>query len=345
MIDFRILIRQKIIFNDREYDLDQVLFLLKAFQDNVSLRLAAENCGFSYRKAWNLLKELEELLGGTLVSMQRGRGSQLTALGTGLLQIAIKNERELQPLLLKVSGQTRQSLEQLLPGQIPNIIRIVASDSDILNRVREQTLHVPMSLAISGSLQALTAYSEGHCDVAGFHFAAGYGLGTRDEGFYRRLNSQEDGFVFLEQRQQGLVSRLDFPVSSLQQIIDEQLLFVNRQRGSGTRNLFDSLLREQGISYKDIRGYYHEEHTHLAVATMIATRQADVGLAVASVAGRMQLNFTPLAYENYFLVFKKALSECPSFKAVMRSIFGELELEILDIKQFKQMALAEIKLR
>ena len=55
---------------------------------------------------------------------------------------------------------------------------------------------------------------------------------------------------------------------------DEPLRFVNRQRGSGTRQLVDRLLREARVDPARIKGYADEEFTHLAVAATIAAAEA-----------------------------------------------------------------------
>ena len=46
--------------------------------------------------------------------------------------------------------------------------------------------------------------------------------------------------------------------------------YVNRQRGAGTRVLFDYLLKKEGIGTEAIRGYDREAATHMAVAAAIA---------------------------------------------------------------------------
>lgn len=46
--------------------------LLKAIDRTESLKLGIEECGFSYRKTWNKLEELESKLGFLLFERQRG---------------------------------------------------------------------------------------------------------------------------------------------------------------------------------------------------------------------------------------------------------------------------------
>ena len=46
--------------------------LLKAIQETESLKKGIEQCGYSYRKTWNKLQEIETKLGFQLIERQRG---------------------------------------------------------------------------------------------------------------------------------------------------------------------------------------------------------------------------------------------------------------------------------
>jgi molybdate-binding protein len=81
---------------------------------------------------------------------------------------------------------------------------------------------------------------------------------------------------------------------------------VNRQPGSGTRLLLDHLLADKGLTGEAIEGYQTRvEHTHVAVAAMIAGGSADIGLGVEAVAQDFGLQFEPLVEEEYYLVCLK----------------------------------------
>jgi molybdate transport system regulatory protein len=64
--------------------------LLKAIRDSESLKQAASECGVSYRKAWDRIRESEEALGFKLVETQRGGSEKgrttLTEDGTRLVE-------------------------------------------------------------------------------------------------------------------------------------------------------------------------------------------------------------------------------------------------------------------
>ncbi len=62
------------------------------------------------------------------------------------------------------------------------------------------------------------------------------------------------------------------------------IVFINRQRGSGTRLLTDKYLRENNISSGDIKGYEREEYTHMGVASAVLTGIADTGMGILAAA-------------------------------------------------------------
>ncbi|EGS31379.1 conserved domain protein [Peptoniphilus sp. oral taxon 375 str. F0436] len=64
--------------------------------------------------------------------------------------------------------------------------------------------------------------------------------------------------------------------SNIQAIKDLRgLKMVNRQRGAGTRVLFDYLLGLEGIEPSEIPGYDHEVTTHLAAALAVKNKDVD----------------------------------------------------------------------
>ncbi len=113
--------------------------------------------------------------------------------------------------------------------------------------------------------------------------------------------------IALVKREQGLIVRRGNPkrIKSLIDLNQPQVQFVNRQRGAGTRVLFDYHLNLLTIPSTSILGYTQEEYTHLGVATAIASGRADCGLGIAAAAQALDLDFIPLFQERYDLVIPK----------------------------------------
>jgi putative molybdopterin biosynthesis protein len=112
------------------------------------------------------------------------------------------------------------------------------------------------------------------------------------------------GFVL---RQQGLIVKQGNPkkVHSLLDLPEANIVYINRQRGAGTRVLLDYELTRLGINPDSIRGYEQEEYSHLSVAAAIASGRGDCGLGIAAAARALDLDFIPLAQERYDLIIPR----------------------------------------
>lgn len=106
-------------------------------------------------------------------------------------------------------------------------------------------------------------------------------------------------------RLQGLMLQCGNPkdINDFEDLAREDVVFVNRQRGAGTRILLDYNLKKLEIDPDAVNGYERDMNTHMAVAIAVKTGSADVGLGVFSAAKALNLEFIPLGYEEYdFLV-------------------------------------------
>jgi len=155
-----------------------------------------------------------------------------------------------------------------------------------------------------GSLGGLVALKRGQAHMAGSHLLDPE-TGQYNIAYIRRyLPGQKINIVALVDRQQGLMVPKGNPkgVRSLDDLARDDIHFVNRQRGAGTRELLDYQLAQLGIAPERISGYTQEEYTHLAVAVAVASRRADCGLGIAAAAQALELDFVPLFEEHYELV-------------------------------------------
>lgn len=105
-------------------------------------------------------------------------------------------------------------------------------------------------------------------------------------------------------REQGLMVRKGNPksVRGLEDLVREDVTFINRQAGAGTRVLLDYHLARLGLHPARIRGYQMEEYTHTSVAVAVLSGVADVGMGVLAAARALDLEFIPVATEQYDLV-------------------------------------------
>ena len=188
-------------------------------------------------------------------------------------------------------------------------------------------LHPELSLSSSnvGSLGGLLALARGEAHMAGCHLLDEHS-GEYNIAYIRRyLKGHPVVVVNLVHRIQGLILPKGNPrgVSSLEDLARDDIMFINRQRGSGTRMLLDYKLRELGIAPDQVKGYERDEYTHLAVAAAVAGGRADVGLGILSAANAMGLDFAPLLSERYDLVIPAEHYESDVMQPVLEIIRGD----------------------
>jgi putative molybdopterin biosynthesis protein len=290
---------------------DDALFALLAGIDaSESLQAAARDAGLSYRHAWGLLNGWARTLGRPLATLERGRGTRLTGFGSRLLAARRKIEANLGPELARAAAELAAGLGEADAG-VSRRLRVYASHDLALRRATERLAEahgIEIDLAVHGSQDCLDALARRRCDLAGFHTAPGTSLEAELEEVFPKGMREPIVAYRLFQREQGLISAPGGQpvVHALADLAQTGARFINRQRGSGTRTLFDRLLRQSGLRPSDVRGYHDEEFTHLAVAATVAGGGADVGFGIRAAAAQFGLDFTPLAVEPYYLACRES---------------------------------------
>jgi putative molybdopterin biosynthesis protein len=204
------------------------------------------------------------------------------------------------------------SVELLRPlTEVENTIVVIGSHDltlDLMSsHLRRRNPGLTLSSSHIGSLGGLIALRRGEAHLAGSHLLDEATGGYNISYIRRYLPDMPVMLVNLVGRVQGLILPPGNPkgIYRLEDVARQDVSFVNRQRGSGTRVLLDYQLRGLGISPEQVRGYQREEYTHLAVASAVKGGSADTGLGVLSAARAMGLDFVPLLNEQYDLVIPK----------------------------------------
>lgn len=181
-----------------------------------------------------------------------------------------------------------------------------------------------------GSLGGLMAIKRGQCHLAGCH------LLDPDTGVYNQKAIADNltepvTLLRLVDREQGILVLPGNPlgIQSIADLAKADVRFVNRQKGAGTRVLFDYKLSTLGLTPNDINGYMDEEYTHMGVAAAVLSGRADAGLAVRASANALGLEFIPVGVEEYDLVIPQKFMELPSMQALLGVIRSD---------EFKEMA-------
>ena len=119
--------------------------------------------------------------------------------------------------------------------------------------------------------------------------------------------------------EQGLVLSRGNPknIRSIPDLADKRAIVMNREKGSGSRDLLDKELRKAGVAAKTLTGYENRASGHLSAAYAVAAGKADCCVATRSAARRFGLDFIPLAVERFDLAFSKESLELPAVKALL----------------------------
>jgi putative molybdopterin biosynthesis protein len=152
-----------------------------------------------------------------------------------------------------------------------------------------------------GSMGGLMAMMRGEVHFAGIHLLDP-ATGEYNLSYLERFMCGKSWLlVNLAIREQGLIVKKGNPlgIKSLADLTRKEVRYINRQKGSGTRILFDYLLGREKIASPAINGYNREEYTHLAVAAAVKNNACDTGLGIYASARAMDLDFIPIAEEMY----------------------------------------------
>jgi len=276
---------------------------------------ACKKTGLSYRNVWQKLNDVEEALGFKLMDRVRGHGSQLSEYARYLIQFTDDFDQKTIRL-----GQT--SLSHLEEGFAQFRVKAkkqwrLASSSDPI--IQKSVLDIGgFELITAGSGEALERLLNYEVDIAGFHVSDQ----QSSQIIAKRLKKEGMQIFPVMKRVQGLMVAKGNPqnINSPKDLLRPKIRFINRQKGSGTRLLLDTILTKEGIDPHRIKGYENEEFTHSAIAMAILAKKVDVGMGVKSVAIENGLDFIQLKDEIFFLAMGEELSANRDLAKLIRKI-------------------------
>ncbi|MBP7960479.1 MAG: molybdopterin biosynthesis protein [Caldilineaceae bacterium] len=198
---------------------------------------------------------------------------------------------------------------------------------DVLaDELRRRHPRLTLASAHVGSLSGLLTLQRGEAHLAGSHLldeeTGEYNFGSVQR--YLTAHGVKVKIVGFVNRVQGLIVGKGNPkdLGGLHDLLREDVLFVNRQRGAGTRVLLDYKLAQLSLNPRQIQGYERTEYTHLAVAAAVKSGAADCGLGILGAAKALDLDFIPLFNERYDLIIPTEHYDSPLL-APLLAIIGE----------------------
>ncbi len=185
-----------------------------------------------------------------------------------------------------------------------------------------------------GSEAGLLAAQRGECDLAGCHL-----WHEASQSYNAPFITPSLHLFKAYQRQQALVFRSDdarFKHKNLDQALqtalsDPSLVMVNRNHGSGTRALIDSLLKK--YAHPRPRGFFHQAKSHHAVTAAILQHRADWGITIPHQQHASQLQSIPIVYEDFDFLIPQDRLHKPAVQAFLQSLqHSQHELTKLNMK-------------
>jgi molybdate transport repressor ModE-like protein len=304
------------LVSDSREELDKrLLDLLTKINLNGSLQSAAKEVDISYRTAWEIIRFWNTAFDSPLCIMERGKGAYLTPLGKKLIETKIDIDTNYADALHLTANDLNKNINELT-GQENKKKKLIAYAShdlaiNFLQELCEQKNNLELEFISRGSLDALKQLQASQYNIAGFHFPDGELAKQVAPEYKQLLDDERHLFIHLSTRQQGLMLKpsLAEHIKDIRGITRRSIKFINRQKGSGTRAIFDQLIKLNNINKKDINGYKKEEFTHTAIAAMISSGQADIGFGLKAAAAQFKLSFLPLVTEHYVIAMNQSLPE------------------------------------
>ncbi len=197
--------------------------------------------------------------------------------------------------------------QMILPdGERPALLFAGSHDLAIEGLAEKLSPHIDIILNPVGSLDGLIQLRQGLCHLSGTHLLDE--SGAYNTPWLSRLFPQRDlQVVTLAHRTQGLMLASGNPkgIRAVSDLARDEIRFVNRNPGSGTRIWLDEELRKENIPANAIKGYDKSCVTHSAAAQQVRDGQADVAIGLQAAALQFGLDFIPLFEERFDLTVPK----------------------------------------
>lgn len=176
---------------------------------------------------------------------------------------------------------------------------------------------VHLSSTHIGSMGGLMALKRGEAHIVPTHLLD-EATGIYNIPYLKRMFKEPMALIKGVKRIQGLIVQKGNPLN-IKEISDlKHCRFVNRQRGAGTRVLFDHKLKQAGIDPSFISGYDREAATHMAAAALVAGGSANAAMGIFAAAKAMQLDFIEIGQEEYDFAVPVKYLELPEIKSFIQ---------------------------
>ncbi len=257
--------------------------------------------------------------------VSKGQAVRLCQVGERVVSVPVDARPSFLPEADGIVGRVARKRAGILslPGDEGPARKLVLAGCDpaigIVGRLAEKHAGVEVVPVAASSRQALEWLRDEKVHVAGSHLEDA-ASGEFNLPYLETHYPEEDfAVVSFARWEQGLVVTPGNPLA-IRGVADlgrREVRFVNREAGSGSRALLDRLLRQAGLSGRQVSGYGRQAMGHLAVAYLVRTGEADCCLATRSAAQSFGLDFVPLRSERYDFVMRRASMTAPAVERLL----------------------------
>lgn len=217
--------------------------------------------------------------------------------------------RQASAVSIPQTGQAQQSSRYEQTGTGRNIIisgQDVSLDLLAGHLEKKDEAYRPLRSYV-GSLNSLVAMYTGKADIVSTHLYDGDTNEYNVPYIRRILCGHRFVVINMLSRWAGFYVQAGNPkqIKAWSDFTKPGIRMVNREKGSGARTLIEEQFRLAKIAGSDVIGYEREESNHLAVAGVVARREADVGVGIEKAASLVGVEFVPAVRERYDLVLLK----------------------------------------
>jgi putative molybdopterin biosynthesis protein len=188
----------------------------------------------------------------------------------------------------------------------------------ILNR-HAQLAGIELVLAHCNSSRSLALLNEGSVHLAGTHLIDERSGESNLPQVRRRFPANSVAVISFATWEMGLVARSK-SIASVADLANPRVTIVNREAGSGSRQLLDAQLKKAGLAGSSIKGYDRLTDGHLSAAWQVRAGLADCCVATAAAARAFDLHFTPWVSERYDLVLRRKQLATPAMQIVLETL-------------------------
>jgi putative molybdopterin biosynthesis protein len=181
---------------------------------------------------------------------------------------------------------------------------------------------IQLILVHQNSSRSLSLLKSGSVHIAGTHLRDEASGESNLAAVARLFPAGSTAVISFAVGEEGLVTAPQNPlgIRGVEDLAREDISFVNREPGSGSRTLLDNRLQLLRLPSQSIRGYEQTAPGHLAAAKQVYAGLVNCCLATQASARVFGLYFIPLANVRYDLVIRKPQLDHPGIQIVLDAV-------------------------